>query len=252
MDKKIIQSSKNPLFKKLLGLTKSRGIDDQGLALVSGNKLTREISKLNHLNPFWIMTEKMSLPPGAWKPGGHNDKKTVYLSKELFIHLDICGTHSPLICCEYEKPKPLSSLDSKLATIYVGTGEPGNLGALVRSCTAFCWPQIVLLSESAHPFLPRVIRASSGAVFKTSFFVGPSISNLTDPQVVALDPKGTPFQKKDMVRNLKFLVGQEGEGIPDNFRGSRWSIPISKKVDSLNVAVSASLLMYEWNQNCRS
>ena len=246
MAKEIIQSFKNPLFKKLLSLTKSRGILRHGLALVSGGKLTDEISKLDPLNPFWIMTEKMSLPP---KTQGDHRRRTVYLSKELFDCLDVCGTHSPLICCQYGRPKPLSSLNSKRATVYVGMGEPGNLGALVRSCTAFYWPQIVLLAESAHPFLPRVIRASSGAVFKASFFTGPSISELTDPQIVALDPGGKPFQKKDMVKNLKLLVGEEGQGVPLNFKGPRWSIPISKKTESLNVTVAVSLLMYEWSQN---
>ena len=216
-----IKSSKNPIFKKLMSLTKSKGLKEEGQALVSGEKVTEEIAKLCHLKPFWIMTEDMDLPcvgfdetkavtkknrsmiplSGVTSLSGIH-KPTVSLSKELFHDLDIYGTGKPLLCCQYDKPKSFSDLNSNLATLYVAISDPGNLGALVRSCVAFHWPQIVLLSESAHPFLPKVIRSSSGTVFKMSFFGGPSIQDISDsdsdfgPEIVALDKKWKSSHQK--------------------------------------------------------
>ena len=241
----IIKSSKNPIFKKLLSLTKSQGVKDERLALVSGEKITKETAKSSSSDSFWVMTEEMA------SLFSETSGKTVCLSKELFSQLDVCGTKKPLLCCPYDKPKSFSGLNSDLATLYVAVSDPGNLGALVRSCVAFCWPRIVLLSESAHPFLPKTIRSSGGTVFKTSFFEGPSIRDLSDSEIVALDKKGKVFNKKDLKKNLKLLVGEEGRGIPENFKGGKLSIPISGEVESLNVTVAASLVIHEWNQvNC--
>ena len=256
----IIKSSKNPLFKKLVSLTKSKGVKEDGHALVSGEKITREISESSP-NCFWVMTEGMIPPRENFDRSRtviRKDKSTflfsekqgkaVYLSKELFHELDVCGTGNPLLCCQYEKPKSFSDLDLDMAVLYVAVSDPGNLGALVRSCAAFCWPQIVLLSESTHPFLPKTIRSSGGTVFKTNFFEGPSINNLFDPRIVALDKNGKVFSKEDLKKDIKLLVGEEGQGIPESFKGKKLSIPISDKVESLNVTVATSLIIYEWNK----
>ena len=257
----IIKSPKNPVFKKLVNLTKSRGVDEQSRALVSGGKITKEIAKLSPPDSFWIMTEDMmSFYEGFDKDQAFTEKsrsvtlpseirgKTVYLSKELFCRLDVCGTKKPLLCCQYDKPKSFLDLNSNLATLYVAISDPGNLGALVRSLVAFCWPQIVLLSEAAHPFLPKAVRGSSGAVFKASFFSGPSIGDLSAPDIVALDKRGKTFDKKELKKDLKLLVGEEGRGIPESFKGRRLSIPTSSGVESLNTTVAASLIVYEWSQ----
>ncbi len=243
----IIKSSKNPVFKKLLSLTKSKGLKEEGLALVSGEKITKKITGFSHPNPFWITTEDRVPSPGS--QGVHG--QTVRLSKELFDCLDVCGTCKPLLCCQYPRSKVFSDLNSNLAALYVAVSDPGNLGALVRSCVAFHWFQIVLLSESSHPFLPKVIRGSSGAVFKATFFEGPSIRDLSDPEIVALDKneKAFHFNEKKLKKNLKLLVGEEGQGIPENFSGQRLSIPISREVESLNTTVAASLVLYEWSRN---
>lgn len=236
-----IESSQNPVFKKLLSLTKSKGIKQESQALVSGEKITREISQLNKIPSFWITTEKMPLPPGNWT-------RTVTLSQELFKQLDVCGTHAPLLCANLPAVDDISCLDSDQATLYVGLSDPTNLGALIRTCAAFGWKQIVLLKESAHPFLPKAIRAASGTSFSMSFFTGPSIQDLKDPEIVALDMNGKVFATKDLKPNLKLLVGEEGQGVPQTFQGQRLQIPISNKVESLNATIATSLLIYEWSK----
>ncbi|MEM7646121.1 MAG: RNA methyltransferase, partial [Pseudomonadota bacterium] len=126
---------------------------------------------------------------------------------------------------------------------------PTNLGALVRTCAAFDWPQVVLLKEAAHPYLPKAIRAASGTCLATSFFKGPSILDLTDPEILALDMNGTPLTSQHVKKDLKLLVGEEGLGIPQNFPGQKVQIPISNKVESLNATIATSLLIYEWGKS---
>lgn len=235
-----IESSKNSLYKDLLALTKSKGIKEQQRCLVSGDKITLEISKLA-IKSFWITTDKMPLPPGNWQ-------QTITLSPELFNTLDICGAKKPLLCTDYKKPLEFSSLDKNQSTLYVALSDPTNLGALIRTCAAFNWDQIVLLKESAHPFLPKAIRAASGTCFASQFFYGPSIQDLTDPEIIALDMGGKTLSSSDLKKNLKLLVGEEGQGVPQSFPGQRLQIPISNKVESLNATIATSLLLYEWSK----
>ena len=237
----MIKSVKNPLFKKLLSLTKSKGIKKEAQALVSGEKITREIAESSNADSFWVITDKIL-------PSSKIPKQKVLLSKELFKKLDVFGTQKPLLCCHYPKPKKFSTLSPDLATLYVAASDPTNLGALVRSSVAFQFPQIVLLKEAAHPFLPRSIRGSSAMVFKTALFWGPSIQDLHDPEILALDKKGENLKDKKLPKKLKLLVGEEGQGVPENFKGKRLWIPISQKVESLNLSVAASLVIYEWKK----
>ena len=236
-----IESSKNSIYKDLLALTKSKGIKEQKKCLVSGEKITLEIAKLAKIKSFWITTEKMSLPEGQWQ-------KTITLSSELFKTLDVCGTKKPLLCTEYSEPQDISTLSDNESTLFVALSDPTNLGALIRTCAAFDWQQIVLLKEAANPFLPKAIRAASGTCFASRFFQGPSIQDLSDPEVVALDMGGKILSDQDIKKNLKILVGEEGQGVPATFPGKRLQIPISNKVESLNATIATSLLVYEWSK----
>ncbi len=234
-----IDSPQNSVFKSLLELTKSKGVKDQMRALVSGEKITQEISRLNQ-SSFWIC-QKDQIPSG-------DQSRTVVLSSELFKKLDVCGTHKPLLCAEFSPIESLSSVDSTQAQLFVALSDPTNLGALIRTCAAFQWPQIILLQESAHPFLPKAIRAASGTCFATKFFKGPSIKDLNDPEIVALDRGGKILKTGDLKKNMKLLVGEEGQGIPAHFVGQKIQIPISNKVESLNATIATSLVIYDWSR----
>jgi len=237
-----IESSQNSIYKQLLSLTRSKGIKEHSMALVSGEKLTHEISQLTQVPLFWIHTEKMN-------PGPHfSSRKNIVLASELFKTLDVCGTNQPLLCVQTPKLRSFDRLHPNQATLYVALSDPNNLGALIRTCAAFSWPQIVLLKESAHPFLPKALRASSGTALAASLFTGPSIHDLIDVEIVALDGQGQALQKSDIKPHLKILIGEEGKGVPQNFPGKKIKIPISNKVESLNATIAASLIVYEWSQ----
>ncbi|MCJ8275907.1 MAG: RNA methyltransferase [Bdellovibrionales bacterium] len=237
----MISSKQNDIFKKLLSLTKSKGIKEHGQCLVSGEKITAEVSRLTRLPFFWVHSEDQSLPDGDWK-------KSVQLSKDLFKELDVCGTHKPLLCVDYHPIKTHADLDNSQAAVYCALSDPTNLGALVRTCAAFGLEQMVLLDESGHPYLPKSIRAASGSSLSMKFFKGPSIKDLKSPDLLALDMKGQSLDKVVLKKDMKFLVGEEGQGVPSSFPGQRVHLPITNKVESLNATIAASLLVYEWSK----
>lgn len=240
---KKIESSSNPLFKKLLSLTKSKGVKEEKLCLVAGEKIIAEqISVSAPKDAFWIYTsEDHSL--FAMQP----DLQLILVSKEMFRELDVVGSEKPLACLptpevETWKPNALLLKNELLCAL----GDPNNLGALLRSAKAFGIENVVLLEESCHPFHPKAIKASSGACFGLNYFKGPSIKHLSDVKnILALDMNGKSVREFDLKGSWRILLGEEGQGVPSSLKCEKVSIPYSGSVESLNATVAASILFYE-------
>jgi RNA methyltransferase, TrmH family len=125
--------------------------------------------------------------------------------------------------------------------------DPENIGAVIRSAAAFGVSQVILLSESAHPYHPKALRASGGVVPHVHLRQGPSLNDL--PQnlpVLALSAEGTDLGAVEFPAAFGFLLGLEGQGLPDGWRPAAVRIPIQPQVESLNAAAAAAVALYEW------
>lgn len=238
MKEKFLSSRQNPIFKDLVDLLSTKGIKDQGRFLIFGSKVISEVLKTQPklcetlIVPEHSGTQIETLP-------------LITLSGELFNDLDVFGTRSPLLVCRtpqmktWETKNPVSGLE-----LFCALGEPSNVGALIRSAAAFEVSKIVFLKESASPFHPKSVRAAAGTMFDCEFARGPSIKDLEAKHFVCLDMKGENLSQFQWPKNVRLLVGQEGRGVPKDFKAKRLSIPMNPKVESLNATVAASLALY--------
>ena len=131
-------------------------------------------------------------------------------------------------------------------------GDPGNLGALLRSCMAFGVRTVILLREAVHPFHPKVIRASSGAVFIQSLSQGCAISELHKPEIVKwiipLDTQGDDITTLSWPQHIRLLIGEEGMGIPSLPYSQRLSISQIHSSIPLNATVAGSIALHAYRQ----
>jgi TrmH family RNA methyltransferase len=132
--------------------------------------------------------------------------------------------------------------DATLALWHVA--DPGNVGTLIRTAEAF--GAAVALSEGcADPTSPKALRASVGSIWRVP--VGPYESNslLQARRVALVAHGGDPISSVDLSGRVVFLLGAEREGLPDEVeRDVDATIPIVG-AESLNVAVSGALALYE-------
>lgn len=232
-----ITSRDNKLFKQWQSLNTSKGIERAELVLVSGRKIVPELLAV-------LARERTTLLVRAKEECTLAAPRIVYLAKELFDELDEFGTNAPLLVM----PAPEIAIFDNNAnarrgvTLALATQDPSNLGAILRSALAFEVDQVVLLAECAYPYLPRVTRASAGANFRVALSKGPSIKAL-DTNWIALDTKGDLLDQARLPPDCAFLMGEEGLGIPEDFRGRRLKIPISANAELLNVAVAAGIVL---------
>jgi tRNA G18 (ribose-2'-O)-methylase SpoU len=171
------------------------------------------------------------------------------LAPQLFDTLDLFGTSHPIVLVKIEEIPKWSPSDGlpQGCTLFVPFQDPENAGAVIRSAVAFGAAGVVLLAEAANPFHPKSVRASGGAVFRANLLEGPSMMDLPeDLPLVTLSREGQTISNFSFPARFALLPGIEGPGLPDRFRTSAVSIPISPQVESLNAAIAASIALFEW------
>ncbi|MDO8445750.1 MAG: RNA methyltransferase [Deltaproteobacteria bacterium] len=142
-------------------------------------------------------------------------------------------------------------------TVVVACGlqDPGNLGTIIRTADAGGCGGVVTTQNTVDIYNSKVIRATMGSIFRTPVlkFEDPkeAISALKKDgyQIIATTARSkTSYLDIDYMKPTAFLIGQEAAGIPDDLLESadiKVFIPMKVGVESLNAAVSASILIYE-------
>jgi TrmH family RNA methyltransferase len=151
-------------------------------------------------------------------------------------------------------PLGLLPRDASLVVVLAGVRDPGNAGTLVRSAAAAGANAIVFCRGTVDPWHPRTVRASAGAAFRTRV-VGdadpPTAAQelrARDCVLLAAHAAGPPADELDLTRPLGLFLGNEawGMGPAENaLVDGLVSVPMPGGVESLNVAIAGSVLMFE-------
>ena len=123
-----------------------------------------------------------------------------------------------------------------------GVGDPGNVGAVIRSAHALCDGPVILGPDCADPFSPKAVRASMGSVFAR-----PPARGAPAGRLVGLDPHvERALADVEPEPPLVLCLGAEREGLPEGLVEERARIPLrAGGPDSLNVAMAATLALYD-------
>jgi len=246
-----IESDQNETFKDLKKLLSIRGIKKQGRAFLAGEKLVGEaVRDFPDQCEAWVSAGE-NLPP----PADAQEGLTWYLlAPRLFEQLDPMGTHNPLLVVRVAPMAQWDPADGFVpgCNLLVPFQDPENVGAVIRSAVALGVSQVILLSESAHPYHPKALRASGGAVLRTRILQGPSLAELPERlAIIALSPGGRDLATIRFPQSFGLLPGLEGPGLPAQWRRDAVAIPLRGGVESLNAASATAVALYVWSQQAR-
>jgi RNA methyltransferase, TrmH family len=157
--------------------------------------------------------------------------------------------HPPRVIGVYRR-EDLPQWEERRATLALWKlADPGNVGTLIRTADAF-GAAVALSDGCADPTSPKALRASAGSIWRVPLGVWDASNRLLQGTTrVALEPhNGVPLSSLDMTGRVAFLLGAEREGLPRKVeREVDARIPISG-AESLNVAVSGAIALYEWSR----
>jgi TrmH family RNA methyltransferase len=136
----------------------------------------------------------------------------------------------------------------------VGVQDPGNVGAAIRAADALDGSGVLALDDTADPSGWKAIRGAMGSTFHVPVARGATLEAVAEARrrqlvvVAAVAGDGVPVDRANLGSPMLILVGSEGAGLPEAVRAQAdalVTIPMRAGVDSLNVAVTCALLLFE-------
>ena len=242
-----ITSVNNELVKETAKLLKSKYRDESGLFLIEGEKgVTEAINAKLSIKYIFVLD-------GYKEFQGENVIETTesVLSK-------ISDTKSPpkVIAVAQQALQDLSRLKKANRVVLLeGIKDAGNLGTILRTASAFNIDAVVLYGDTVDLYNPKCVRSTVGCLWKTPVFQVKDLKSLsqifnTYEKVATLPAGENTTSLKDFVPAEKTLVmfGSEAEGLSEelkNFASINVTIEMNEAVESLNLSVSAAVIMYK-------
>lgn len=209
----------------LLALQKKKERQERGLFIIEGEKFVREAGRLVEFS---------------------------FTDRDTPIFREVISTEAPQKMAAVARVPEWSRedlLEKPTVVVLDGVQDPGNVGTILRACLGF--NASLLLIESAEVTNPKTVRSSAGAILHVPWLDIPRaeaqtmIESFARP-VFRLELRPDAIAPKDLPPGKKILIaGSEGRGIKLPMKGQSVAIPHNPKLESLNVAMAASLVLYE-------
>ena len=162
------------------------------------------------------------------------------------------GVAIDIIAQSYKNANEIKDLNSFRLIALDGIQNPQNLGMIIRSCAAGNVDGIILPKKNSAKISPLVIKASAGTLFKLPIYycntLDEVLRDLSDTKIysLSLDAKNSIYDLKQDSKTI-FVLGNESEGVTPEVQklcNEKLIIPMKRGVESLNVAVTASLIAF--------
>lgn len=234
-----IKSINNKLVKDWNKLKLKKYRDISKTFLIEGDHLINEAIKTNHLVSLITMDETIKFDNKYIV----NQEIINKLSNLKNVNVNSIGIS------KYIKGKEIVGNVLILDDIQ----DPGNLGTIIRSAIAFNFNNIVVSNNTVDLYNDKVIRATEGLIYHINFIKGELENEIIKLKDSGYKIIGTKLDTNDSIKKYKnnkvaIVMGNEGRGISDSILkmcDEFVTINMDNKVESLNVSVSASILMNE-------
>jgi len=223
----------------------------QGEVVVDGRRLVSDLVRWN------VAIRELYLVPGIaedFEAVGWRQAAEEVFELEASVLTDIAPTRNPQgVLAIAEEPRwPDWSAEGGVALWLDRIQDPGNVGAIVRSAAGLGAEVVLLSPDCADPFGASAVRGSAGAVFRIPVGRDVGLAGLLvkvrehGGQVWATDSLGEKIDGWQPPKPCLLLLGAEGVGLdPDvaELADGTVAIPMSRGVESLNVAVATGILL---------
>lgn len=237
-------SNKTIISDSLLKDKKER--DKRNEFLLEGAKLIEEASKCGYdiERVYALSEEKLSFLP---------KEKIELVTENVIAKLSDVKTPQGEIAVVKKCGKKRDDRNRR-AIVLENLQDPKNVGALIRTAAATDFIEVITIN-CADPYSMKAIRSSMGGIFRVNI-INTTIDELKDTlkgkKLFVADMNGENiFEKQLPHENIAISVGNEGNGVSDTIKALAdevISIPMCNGVESLNVAVSGSIVMYQFQK----
>lgn len=184
--------------------------------------------------------------------------RTIAVTAPVLAAMTPVRTPSGIVAIAALESAPLSVVlqeRPQLLVVLHAVQDPGNVGAVIRVAEACGATGVIVTAGSADPFGWKALRGAMGSAFRLRVAAGVPVGKCLEAldrggvSLAAAVPRGgASLPSVDLKKPVALLFGGEGAGLPSHLIESaavRLTIPMRPQVESLNVAVSAAIVLYE-------
>lgn len=256
--KSIITSSANPQVKNLIQLQKkAKARDEQGIFVIEGLKMFEEAREAGLLQKGFVSNsfyqEKVSENPNFF-----DGMEYEIIGDSLFQNVSETKTPQGILGTVRKASYRLEDIlkaPKACLLLLEDIRDPGNLGTMIRTAEGAGVTGIICSKSTVDIYNPKVIRSTMGSIFRMPFYQSEdfygTLREIKKEKITiyAAHLSGIPYDTEGSFRGkCAFLIGNEANGLSDlasELSDVRIRIPMAGKVESLNAAVAAAILMYE-------
>lgn len=231
---------------------------EKGILIAESPKVIRVALEAGY-TPLAMLCERKHIEGDAADIIRRHEEIPVYTGERQLLSQITGYTLTRGVLCAMRRPQPRSleevCRNAQRIVVINGVVDTTNIGAIFRSAAALGIDGVLLTTNSCDPFNRRSIRVSMGSVFLMPWaWIDTSLSGLHElgfqTVAMALTDQSISIDDPVLTRQprLAIVMGTEGDGLPqDSITQADYvvRIPMSKGVDSLNVAAASAVAFWE-------
>ena len=251
----MITSTSNAQVKKLLQLQKkSKARNEEQVFLVEGLRMFAEVPEER--------VEKLYISESLFNKKKHDLNlgrfSVEILSDTVFQYVSDTKTPQGILCIVKQKKYDLEALlevKNPHFMVLDNLQDPGNLGTIVRTAEGAGVDAVFMSKDTVDIYNPKTIRSTMGSIYRMPVVYVDDLLELLQQfkergiQSYAAHLEGkNSYDQEDYKEGTALLIGNEGNGLREEISNAAdtWvRIPMHGKVESLNAAIAASVLMFE-------
>lgn len=237
----VVTSKENASVVAAVKLKDKKGRREQGKFLIEGQKLVYDAKKYGIRFDKIFVTEQY-----ADKFAGFGE--VVVVAEKVMAHISDTKTNQGVVAVAFLPQEKV--YDGKKALLLDRIQDPGNIGSVLRTACATGYTNVFLI-DCADVFSPKSIRGGMSGQFMLNFFEVSEedfLAKYGDRYIVCADMNGQNVFDFDCPDDHIIILGNEGQGVSANLSKAAKStvmIPMQNNLESLNVAVSGGIIMYQ-------
>lgn len=256
----LISSRNNPLVKNFRQLHTPKGRREAGSFLLEGTHLLSEACGVNYpleticATPQW-QERHQELWQHAVRLAPRVELVTAEVLQVMTTTVQPDGVVAMAVSQRAEKLSPRSIPADFLGVAGETLQDPGNVGTMIRTAVATGVQSLWLSQDSVDVENPKVLRASAGQWFRLPMTTVPDLGEVVRSlqtqgvNVIATNPRTElTYWQVDFTAPTLILLGNEGAGLSEELLAladQQVQIPLLGGVESLNVAISSAVMLYE-------